>query len=68
MQVCILLALVYVPFLQPLFNTAPLSSLDWAGLYSLAAVVLIVEELRKVVVRKKQPLIRPIDNASTKLI
>jgi len=68
LQVCILLALVYVPFLQPLFNTAPLSSLDWATLYSLAVVVLIVEEARKAAARKKDPLIPPIDNASTKPI
>jgi len=68
LQVCILLALVYIPFLQPLFNTAPLSSLDWAALCSIAVVVLIVEEVRKVAARKKDSPTHSINSASTKPI
>jgi Ca2+-transporting ATPase len=43
----ILAAIVYVPFLQPLFRTAPLSLMDWVILYSLAPLVLLIEEIRK---------------------
>jgi len=51
-QVAILLALVYVPFLQPLFETASLSLTDWVYLYSMAPLVLLVEEFRKAVTRR----------------
>ena len=51
-QVIILLVLVYAPFLQPLFSTTPLSLTDWMFLYSIAPLVLFVEELRKVVRRR----------------
>jgi Ca2+-transporting ATPase len=47
LQVLTLLAIVYTPFLQPLFRTAPLSASDWIYLYSLAPVVLLIEEARK---------------------
>jgi magnesium-transporting ATPase (P-type) len=46
-QIGILAAMVYVPFLQPLFRTAPLSLMDWVILYSLAPLVLLIEEIRK---------------------
>lgn len=48
-QVATLLAIVYAPFLQPLFRTAPLSASDWIYLYSLAPVALLIEEARKAV-------------------
>ena len=51
-QVAILLVLVYVPFLQPLFETAPLSLSDWAYLYSMAPLILLVEEFRKAATRR----------------
>jgi magnesium-transporting ATPase (P-type) len=51
-QVVILLVLVYAPFLQPLFKTASLSLTDWIFLYSLAPLVLLVEELRRAVRRR----------------
>ncbi len=50
-QVTILAALVYVPFLQPLFETAPLSLSDWIFLYAMAPLVLLAEELRRAVRR-----------------
>jgi magnesium-transporting ATPase (P-type) len=52
-QVVILLVLVYASFLQPLFNTAPLSLSDWIFLYGMAPLVLFVEELRKAVGRRR---------------
>jgi magnesium-transporting ATPase (P-type) len=51
-QVVILLVLVYAPFLQPLFKTAPLSLTDWMFLYGMAPLVLLVEELRKAARRR----------------
>ncbi len=50
-QVGILAAIVYVPFLQTLFRTASLSLMDWLILYSLAPLVLIIEETRKALTR-----------------
>jgi magnesium-transporting ATPase (P-type) len=50
-QLAILASIVYVPFLQPLFRTAPLSMMDWIILYSLAPLVLLIEEIRKFVTR-----------------
>jgi len=52
-QVVVLLVLVYASFLQPLFNTAPLSLSDWIFLYGMAPLVLFVEELRKAVGRRR---------------
>jgi Ca2+-transporting ATPase len=50
-QLVILASMVYVPFLEPLFHTAPLSLVDWVVLYSLAPLVLLIEEVRKAVTR-----------------
>jgi Ca2+-transporting ATPase len=50
-QLAILACIVYTPFLQPLFRTAPLTPLDWIYLYSFAPLVVLVEELRKAFVR-----------------
>lgn len=50
-QVGILVAIVYVPFLQSVFRTAALSPLDWIVLYSLAPLALIIEETRKALAR-----------------
>jgi Ca2+-transporting ATPase len=51
-QLAILVSIVYVPFLEPLFRTAPLSLMDWIVLYSLAPLVLLIEELRKFVTKR----------------
>ncbi|MBI4258235.1 MAG: cation-transporting P-type ATPase [Thaumarchaeota archaeon] len=51
-QIGILIAIVYVPFLQSLFGTASLPFWDLLLIYSLAPLVLFLEELRKFFVRK----------------
>jgi magnesium-transporting ATPase (P-type) len=51
-QLVILVVIVYTPFLQPLFGTAPLKALDWIYLYSFAPLVVLIEELRKAFVRR----------------
>ncbi len=48
----IMAAIVYLPFLQPLFGTAPLLPVDWLFLSTLAPAVLFLEELRKWLVRR----------------
>jgi Ca2+-transporting ATPase len=53
-EVGILLAIVYIPLLQDSFGTAALAPTDWLYLYSIAPLVLLVEELRKFVVRRYQ--------------
>ena len=48
----IMLGIVYLPFLQPLFGTAPLLLTDWLFLSVLAPVALLLEELRKMLSRR----------------
>jgi magnesium-transporting ATPase (P-type) len=49
----IMAAIIYIPFLQPLFGTAPLLPSDWLFLLLLAPTALLLEELRKVLARRR---------------
>jgi Ca2+-transporting ATPase len=49
----IMAAIVYIPFLQPLFGTAPLLPIDWVFLIPLVPAALLVEELRKMLARRR---------------
>jgi Ca2+-transporting ATPase len=49
----VMAVIIYVPFLQPLFGTAPLLPSDWLFLSLLAPLAFILEELRKSLSRKK---------------
>jgi magnesium-transporting ATPase (P-type) len=51
-QFAIMAAIIYIPFLQPLFGTAPLLPLDLLFLLLLAPATLLLEELRKLLTRK----------------
>jgi magnesium-transporting ATPase (P-type) len=51
-QLSILAILVYVPFLQPIFGTSPLTAIDWLYLVGLALIVIVAEEIRKVFSRQ----------------
>lgn len=51
-EVLLICAFSYVPFLQAIFNTAPIGLRDWAFLIVLPLAVLMIEEFRKAVVRK----------------
>jgi magnesium-transporting ATPase (P-type) len=51
-QIGILASIVYVPIIQQVFRTASLSWTDWAILYCLAPLVLLVEEARKLLTRR----------------
>jgi len=43
----------YVPALQSVFNTAPLSAIDWLVLIAFGALLLIAEETRKALLRSR---------------
>jgi len=43
----------YVPALQSVFNTAPLSAIDWGVLIAFGALLLIAEETRKALLRSR---------------
>jgi len=49
----LLLLVVYVPFLQPIFNTTALGLKDWPVILGFAVIPLIVGELSKVIFKEK---------------
>ena len=51
-QLSILAVLIYVPLMQQIFGTTPLSLMDWLYLLALALVVIAAEEIRKFVIRR----------------
>jgi P-type Ca2+ transporter type 2C len=51
-ELALLAAIVYVPFLQPIFGTAALAPADWLVLSLLAPAVLLVDEVRKYLPRR----------------
>jgi Ca2+-transporting ATPase len=51
-ELMILFAVVYVPFINPIFNTIALQPLQWLLLYSIAPIVIFFEEVRKFLLRK----------------
>jgi len=51
-ELMILAAIVYVPFIQPVFGTADLQPVEWLYLFSFAPVILLLEEIRKLYVRR----------------
>lgn len=52
-EICLLALLIYVPFLQGLFNTAPLGLQEWIFLVCIPIPLVLVEELRKKIFRRK---------------
>ena len=50
-EFALLISIIYLPFLQPIFGTAALSSTDWLILACLAPAVLILDEIRKYLAR-----------------
>ena len=51
----IISAISYVPLLQSVFHTAPLSVYDWLMLIAFGVVLLIADEIRKAVIRSRRP-------------
>ncbi len=53
-QISILCLLIYVPVLQPAFGTTALNLTDWAYLILLPIIVIIAEEVRKLLSRHRK--------------
>ncbi len=53
-EVLILVAIIYIPFLNGIFNTAPISVLEWLYLICIPFIVFGIEELRKRLLRKRR--------------
>jgi Ca2+-transporting ATPase len=51
MSLTLMFLVVYVPFLQPVFNTHALSLTEWALIVVLALIPAIAEEITKVFLR-----------------
>lgn len=51
-EIALICALSYAPFLHDIFNTAPLALKDWIMLIMLPPLVVAIEEVRKSVTRK----------------
>jgi magnesium-transporting ATPase (P-type) len=58
-------ALIYVPFLQPVFGTASLPVSWWGYLAAFVPVIFLAEEGRKAIVRRRTARRRPIDAPAT---
>ncbi len=52
-EVILLAILVYTPGIQEVFNTAPLQINDWIFLVIIPIPIFLIEELRKLIVRRK---------------
>lgn len=53
-EVALLGILIYTPFLQPIFNTAAIGPLDWVYLFALTPVFILLDELDKVRLRRRE--------------
>ncbi|WP_261806871.1 cation-translocating P-type ATPase [Lapidilactobacillus luobeiensis] len=53
-EVCLLSCLIYIPFLQQAFNTTGLHLQDWAFLITIPIPLILIEELRKSLLRRRQ--------------
>ncbi len=53
-ELSIISLLIYTPFLQRIFGLAPIGFKEWAFLFAFAPVLLLMEELRKLVLRKNK--------------
>ncbi len=52
-EVFLLSVIIYTPFLQEVFNTAPIGLLDWAFLLVIPVPIVLLEELRKYIHRRR---------------
>ncbi len=51
---CLQLLAIYVPFMQNILHTVPLSLTDWVLIFVTASSILIVEEIRKFIYRRRK--------------
>ena len=50
-ELILIVAIIYIPFLNDIFNTAPISWLEWLYLLCIPFIVFGLEELRKKILR-----------------
>jgi len=50
-EICLLLALIYVPFLEGVFGLTPLSLSDWGFLATFPVIMIALDEIRKLIMR-----------------
>ncbi|AWK52977.1 hypothetical protein DIC82_19145 [Clostridium beijerinckii] len=55
-ELSLLCILIYVPFLNGVFNTAPIGLHEWGFLFIWPVLVLLVDELRKTILRRKNKI------------
>jgi magnesium-transporting ATPase (P-type) len=53
-ELTLLGTLIYVPFLQPIFNTAPIGLREWVYLFAWTPVIFLLDELRKAILRRRE--------------
>jgi magnesium-transporting ATPase (P-type) len=51
-EILLISAVIYVPFLQEIFSTAPIGWKDWAALIVIPIPVVLLEEMRKAIYNK----------------
>ncbi len=49
----VLVAIIYLPFLQPVFHTEPLAAKEWALLLPLSLIPMVGAEVRKAILRRR---------------
>lgn len=54
----LMLIIIYIPFLNPIFNTFPLGFGDWKVILSLGIIPLALGEISKLIIRKKEILFK----------
>jgi Ca2+-transporting ATPase len=52
----LLLAVIYIPFFDPIFNTVPLTWQDWLAILPFGMASAIAAELLKWILRRRSPL------------
>ncbi|MDI6715682.1 MAG: cation-transporting P-type ATPase [Actinomycetota bacterium] len=55
-ELIITAAIIYVPFLQRIFGTAPLGLVEWVAAFSFGVIVFFADEVRKWLLRRWEPL------------
>jgi magnesium-transporting ATPase (P-type) len=53
-ELALLGLLIYIPFLQNTFNTAPIGLLEWGFVFAWTPVIFLLDELRKALLRRQE--------------
>lgn len=53
-ELAVLALLIYVPFLQAIFDTAPIGLVEWGFVFAWTPVIFLLDELRKALLRRQR--------------